>query len=375
MTPSPSTTSPWLFSARTDLLAFAFPAALALGAIFVVPQLREPTESSTWLWVVGVLLVDVAHVWSTMFVSYFSPRQLRQNAKRYWLVPTLSWAMGTAVYAWGGASLFWTTLAYLAVLHFVRQQYGWLALYRARSGEGTKGLLIDRAAIYAATLYPLVWWHAHLPRHFVWFLPGDFKSGVSPWVADVCLPFYVFFLGAYFVQAVIQYSQSRTLCWGKHLLILCTAATWYVGIVATNSDTAFTITNVFTHGIPYAVLVFHYARHLRQKSDGGLSEKLLSGHWASALCRFLLCIWAFAYLEELLWDRVVWFERTSLFGTLGASSAQPGRLWQSFAVPLLAVPQLTHYALDGLLWRRRNNPDLGIWFRTLPGTRQQVPSN
>ena len=28
-------------------------------------------------------------------------------------------------------------------------------------------------------------------------------------------------------------------------------------------------------------------------------------------------------------------------------------------VPLLAVPQLTHYVLDGFLWRRRANPRLG----------------
>jgi hypothetical protein len=28
-------------------------------------------------------------------------------------------------------------------------------------------------------------------------------------------------------------------------------------------------------------------------------------------------------------------------------------------VPLLAVPQLSHYVLDGVLWRRSANPRLG----------------
>jgi len=26
-------------------------------------------------------------------------------------------------------------------------------------------------------------------------------------------------------------------------------------------------------------------------------------------------------------------------------------------VPLLALPQLTHYVLDGFVWKRKNNPD------------------
>ena len=30
--------------------------------------------------------------------------------------------------------------------------------------------------------------------------------------------------------------------------------------------------------------------------------------------------------------------------------------WRGLVVPLLAVPQITHYLLDGFLWRRRSNP-------------------
>jgi hypothetical protein len=31
-------------------------------------------------------------------------------------------------------------------------------------------------------------------------------------------------------------------------------------------------------------------------------------------------------------------------------------------VPLLALPQLTHYVLDGVFWRRGQNPELRAWF-------------
>jgi hypothetical protein len=29
-------------------------------------------------------------------------------------------------------------------------------------------------------------------------------------------------------------------------------------------------------------------------------------------------------------------------------------------VPLLALPQLVHYVLDGFIWRRKNNPDFKL---------------
>jgi hypothetical protein len=30
-------------------------------------------------------------------------------------------------------------------------------------------------------------------------------------------------------------------------------------------------------------------------------------------------------------------------------------------VPLLALPQATHYVLDGWIWRRRDHPELRTW--------------
>jgi hypothetical protein len=261
------------------------------------------------------------------------------------------------VYALGGAALFWRGLAYLAVFHFVRQQYGWLMLYRARAGERSRlGAWVDGAAIYAATLYPLVWWHVHLPRRFHWFLPGDFAPGLPALAAAIAGPVYAACLVAYAVRALLA-SRRGPVPWGKHLLLLATAATWYVGIVASNGDTAFTLTNVLSHGIPYAALVFLYARHTGQR-EPGLAARLCGGSARAALLRFAACLWLLAYAEELLWDRGVWHEREYLFGAgLGLDSLH------AWLVPLLAVPQLTHYVLDGLFWRRGANPNLTDWFR------------
>jgi hypothetical protein len=51
----------------------------------------------------------------------------------------------------------------------------------------------------------------------------------------------------------------------------------------------------------------------------------------------------------------VWHERAWLFGAEWDTSALKVVL-----VPLLALPQITHYVLDGFIWRRKSNPSLAL---------------
>jgi hypothetical protein len=394
MRPSHVAPVPWIFSARIDLFAFALPALIALGFASAAPSLGVPSESPGWFWIVSVLLIDVAHVWSTAFITYLDPAELGRHPLRYWLVPGAGWVLGVVLYAWGGPQLFWRCLAYLAVFHFVRQQYGWLALYRARMHDRT-GAWIDGAAIYAATLYPLLWWHAHLPRRFDWFMAGDFLPGLPSASLGLAYALYTTSGVAYAARALWQRWRGQSTPWGKHLLVLTTAATWYFGIVATNSDVAFTVCNVLTHGVPYAVLVFVYGRHVSAAAHSasprapahrgpvssgpvssgpvparaGVAARLLGGPPGSAALRFVACVWLAAFVEELLWDQGVWHEHAELFGR-----SQPFG-FEALLVPLLAVPQWTHYVLDGLFWRKARNPSLRAWFAGIPAHAQQLRSN
>ncbi|MBA3392656.1 MAG: hypothetical protein H0T89_08435 [Deltaproteobacteria bacterium] len=343
----------WLFSPAIDLTVFGGTAVVALALVLLGPHYGS-TEPE-WSWIVGVLLVDVAHVWSTAFVVYFDPAELRRRPLLYAGVPIACFAGGVVVYAFGGPLWFWRIVAYLAVFHFIRQQYGWVMLYRARNGERDKlGRWIDGAMIYAATLYPLIYWHAHLPRQFWWMKTGDFAIELPPWTATVAGYLYLAVIAAYLARAV----TTGPVSWGKHLVVVTTAACWYVGIVATNSDYTFTVTNVFIHGIPYLALVYIYARNAAREeaSAKGTTALLLgpAGSRGRGVIVFLATLWVIAYVEELIWDRTIWHDREWLFGSGGDAGDAA-----MFIVPLLAMPQLAHYVLDAVLWRRRSNPRLG----------------
>jgi hypothetical protein len=205
---------------------------------------------------------------------------------------------------------------------------------------------VDDLAIYASTLYPVVHWHAHVDeKRFAWFMSGDFVDvEVFRRLEPLAWWIWAAALGAFALREVFRCVTRRRLSLGRVLVVASTAATWYVGIVVTNSDFDFTVTNVITHGVPYVALLWAYARARRAElSDGALARVVRNG-----LGAFLGILVALAFAEELLWDRLVWHERPWLFGQ-GTSLGESLLAW---VVPLLAVPQLTHYVLDGFLWRR-----------------------
>lgn len=352
--PQMSRPTPWLFDRRTDLLAFGGSALLSFAALAVGAwQGWLDTELPPAILVLTIVGVDVAHVWSTLFRVYLDPVERAQRPLLYGFTPVFAWVGGVALYQ-AGPLEFWRVFAYLAVFHFVRQQYGFLALYRARAGE-TRFRRLDTAALTAATVYPLLFWHTHLPRGFDWFVTGDFI--VLPSVLEtVGFPVYLALLGAYLVRTL--WARVR---WGEHnpgrdLLMATTTLCWYVGIVVFNSDYAFTVTNVFIHGIPYIVLIRRYG--LTHGATEGLGHRVLAAGWLP----YLAVLWGLAYFEELLWDRAVWHDHPGLFGA-GLGGATLGSLVVAalpFVVPLLAVPQLTHYILDGFIWKRRAAPALRV---------------
>jgi hypothetical protein len=339
----------WLFSREIDLTVFLGSAIVALLLLAVGWQAGILNgESPEWTWITAVLFIDVAHVWSTSFRVYFDREEFRRRFWLYLLVPATGYAIGIALYSEGDL-VFWKALALLAVFHFVRQQYGWVNLYRRKLNETERWTWwIDAIAVYLATLYPLAFWMTRLPRNFEWFVQSDFFS-IPSLVETTLFPLYVLALTAYFVKSIYLFFTTGFVNIGKDIVVATTAICWYMGIVYFNSDYAFTVTNVIIHGVPYFALIYMYARFRREKT--GRIYRSLSQNWLI----FLASLWALAYIEELFWHRGVWHEKQWLFG----SDWDWGNL-KIILVPLLALPQLTHYVLDGFVWRRKNNPNFRL---------------
>ncbi len=340
----------WLFSPGVDLTVFAGSALVSLALVLAAPWLGAVGDTPLWAWVLLVVCVDVAHVWSTLFRTYLDADELRRRSGLYLGAPLLAYVVGVLAYL-GSPKAFWTLFAYVALAHFVRQQYGWVALYgrKARAPDAERRL--DAAAVYAATLGPVVWWHANLPREFWWFVEGDFLAGLPAWAGTVALALHAAVLAVWAGFQALRVARGEGVQAGKVLLVAATWVAWFGGIVLAKDDFAFTVMNVVLHGVPYFALLFRYARGRHSEGGYGVGGALLR----AGLPGFLLFLAALALAEEFLWDWIIWQERPALFGP--SPVAVPEDLL-ALVVPLLALPQATHYVLDAFIWKPGREPAL-----------------
>lgn len=410
---SKSQEQPWLQSSAWDLLYIAAPAFItSIVALLCKDQLENMKSLPLWAWISFVLLVDVAHVYATLFRTYFDNQAVKKNCALLAVVPFGCWAVGSLLYSIDGL-LFWRVLAYFAVFHFVRQQYGFVSLYSRKDAPvAQKFRRLDAACIYLATLYPLMFWHTNLPRNFNWFIEGDFIKSVPMLAANICLGAYIIVACLYILKELMLLKTSRFLNIPRNLIVFGTALSWWVAIVAINSDMSFTMINVISHGVPYMALIWLYHRSKRtadfmQTAQAARSGSVQAGDTqpfqagdtqpvhpgsasilpASATCirsaelqkcnaggnfqpairmimsfapAFLLFLFLLAYLEEGLWAGLVWREHMAVFRPFASLPAITNGSILAILVPLLSLPQSTHYVLDGFIWKAKDRSR--IWF-------------
>jgi len=358
---------PWIYSTVVDGIFILAPALVITALVLAFhTSIAAADHLPTWVWGVLVVGVDVAHVYSTLFRTYADPAEFNARRSLYVLTPLVCWVAGVVLYSFGSI-WFWRAIAYLAVFHFVRQQYGFMMIYGRRDYRlSAISRRIDLVAIYTATLYPIVYWHTHLPRKFDWFTEQDFFAIPSPWADRIGLAIYIAVLASYIVKEVVVSVRRGMFNLPKNALLVGTAASWWVGIVAFDSDLAFTALNVVAHGIPYMALIWIYGRNQSALEP----EKRLFQRWPlrrvfspAALPVFIIFLVGLAYFEEGLWDGLVWLDHKSLFAPFHILPLVENAEVLAILVPLLALPQLTHYALDGFIWRL-NTPDTE-WKRIL----------
>ncbi|GAA4925318.1 hypothetical protein [Mucilaginibacter defluvii] len=316
-------------------------------------QLQISSTLPVVYWLVLIVFIDVAHVYSTLYRTYFNPdKSLRRGLLL--TVPLICYVVGVVLHSFD-AIAFWRVLAYLAVYHFIRQQYGFMRLYSRKESSGYYAMLIDKIAIYTATIYPILYWHAEGNRQFNWFVENDFF--ILPalgWLLDIGNCLYIVIILAYLIKEVVLYNRTRQFNLPRNILIAGTFLSWYFGIIYFNGDLAFTTLNVISHGIPYMALIWIAERKKPNPSARGKNVLWRAIFNKYGLLYFLTVLVVLAYLEEGLWDGLVWKEHKSIFQVFNQLPKVEDKQLLSLIVPLLALPQSTHYVLDGFIWKNRS---------------------
>lgn len=343
----------WLFSRNIDLTALYLPIWLCWIVLLSLPTEIIQSDIPLWVWVVFVLFIDVGHVWSTIFRTYLDKEEFGRHRNLLLLAPVLS-VLVVSLIAWMSTFWFWRLLAYLALFHFVKQQYGFLALYKLKAKDfGIKKIFQDKWVLYWATLYPVFYWHVADGINFSWFVTDDFIK-LSPLIwgsqsfGAVIFPLlnslYWFLIIGWAIEEVLR---SETFNTGKILWMLTTAINWYGGIVYFNSDLVFTVSNVVAHGIPYLTLIVYY-----QYQKTTLKAATVASIWRIAAV-ILPIVFVLGWLEEYCWDMFIYGDRPNFFGAVFSYPFEllENPLYQAIGIAFLTLPQLTHYIIDGFIWK------------------------
>ena len=356
--------SPWVISAGFDGVFILAPALLvSLTALIFSDRLEAVKEMPAWLWLVLIVGIDAGHVYSTLFRTYLVKSELHRRHALLTITPLFAWLAGCLLYSIDSL-WFWRALAYLAVFHFVRQQYGFMMIYaRCEQNSSNVWRSLDKAAIYSATVFPLTYWHCR-GRRFNWFVEDDFLLIDSGWIWKSAALSYAAVAVLYIAKEIRLWRQNKAINVPKNLLLLGTALSWHIGIVAFDNDLVFSATNVITHGIPYYALIWAYGYKQNQIKSGDYVLPIISRAFSlKSAPVFLIGLFLLAYFEEGLWDGLIWREHFSLFPLFNQLPFTESAQTLVWLVPLLALPQATHYLLDAYIWRlHRKDTD---WKRIL----------
>ena len=339
--------TPWIYSKKFDLLAIIGPpVAVTLIVLAFGHRMAAVDDAPLWLWILLVLGIDVAHVYSSLFRTYLDKEEFQRRRTLYIAVPLLSWGAGILLYALAGAGVFWGAVAYFAIYHFVRQQYGFFMLYRRGEPVGGLDYRLDQVVIYLATLYPLVYWHTY-GRNFQWFDNFEVIRIPSVWPELILRVVYVGAMAAFFWKEISRWRATGELNVGKIGLLFATAAAWATGIILFNGNLTFMLVNIVSHGVPYMALIWIY-QYRKKANEAHAANGFLRFFQLKYVPFYILILLGLAFVEEGVWDWFVWKEHANLFGNMHWSLPAAAL---AVLVPLLTMPQVTHYVLDAFIWR------------------------
>jgi len=133
----------YIWSRETDFVAFVLPILLAVAFVPSYWTLAsDEVPLSYYLMLVVSVLVHAClkqkkkkkkmfFFFATLFRTYLDKEACALRWRLFYLSPPAIWCVCVVVHTIS-VSLFWSCVAYFAIYHFISQNYGLLALYKAR---------------------------------------------------------------------------------------------------------------------------------------------------------------------------------------------------------------------------------------------------
>ncbi len=324
------------FNSAKDIFFIGWFGAVIAILGFFAQSVFQLKETNDLLWLFLVVGVDVSHVYSTLYKTYFKTNRSRQLNFLLITLPIISFFIILFLVKID-IHFFWRCLAYMAVFHFSRQQIG---MYQITSGAEKNRLhTLNRLCIYFWTLGSILLWHLKGPQEYNWFVKDDFYylTGFQHYSDILKIGLLISF--SVVCSLNIYFLKKNRITFLQLGLLFSTFLTWFVPVAYFDSDFIFTWTNVLAHGVPYMYLV-----HKNEQQSRSYYSR-----WDIFILIILIC----SLVEEAFWDALVWREHAVFFSSFYFIPQIQSQNVLPVVLALLVTPQLTHYLLDGFIWKKK----------------------
>jgi hypothetical protein len=365
-TTSPST-STWIESRTFDLAWVYGGALLSVAALIATVGLGASIVAVFWIW---LLLFDAPHMAAAYTRTYLDSEVWRE--RRMLLLGSLGvFAVGPVTLALGAAlSSPWPFTAFLGAVttysyyHVVRQHYGFVALYKAKSRDRDRlDFHLDKWALYIGCWAPYVYFLASHPKARA--LMGLVPDGRPPLALVAPLLVVSVLSPLAFVFTTVRHPAGGR-SWQKlgyalttlllHDLVYFVAGAFEpVYAASTGPDTDFLLMGVMIstfHDVEYVAIVYSHNKRRYQAADG-------EGHGLAAIASGT----ALRYLFVCIAFAIPYFAFARTTGVFPGGGPFAGKAigpvtWNQIALSLWWGLAIHHYVLDQSIWRIRKDEKL-----------------
>ncbi len=329
---------PPLISRRLDVLCFLSFLPIVIVAPVLAPILKvagiDILQLTTLQVFLLVVLIDGAHIFSTSLITYFDRERRKLFSPYLTVIPIVVFLSMVLMLLLLGSIKFYYFLAYAAIFHFVRQQYGWFSIACKKGSLGPRWISkIDQISIYSIPIFAIIW-NSSYTQPYRWFKEGDLFS-IPIWLTNIFHILFWIITITFILSNCYQIFRLKKINLTKYMIWLNTFICWYVGFVFFEGGFVYFFLLVVHHGLPYLGII-HKSEKITSTLRGSQFKYI-----ASITIIYILCV-GLSVLEVTTNKPVIGTEEFSLNQLLLASFAA-----------LIYTPQVTHYFLDMVIWKKK----------------------
>lgn len=325
---------PFLISPNLDIFCFLSYLPIVLITPFFSYFGIDPMQLTITQGVLLIILVDGAHVFSTIFVTYFD-KERRDLFRTYLIgIPLMVFTFTLCSLYFLGSMKFYIFLAYAAIFHFMRQQYGWFAIACKKGQRGPVWISsIDQLSIYSIPIFAVIWKSSYSdPQR--WFKTGDLFL-IPTWLTDKLHLVFWFITALFILSNLYQIIKLSKINLTKYMIWINTFVSWYIGFVYFNEGFVFLFLLVLHHGLPYLGLIYKTERVTKPIRN----QKFKYIFALTAM--YLVCV-------GLSW--------TEISTPKPFIEIEPATIEHFLSIAFLALiftPQVSHYLIDMVIWKKK----------------------